>query len=109
MREGATYSHHGNLAWYGFSIVFSLASVLISYWFLGDDCPRLDYEFPALLTSLALYYSYDNNFGCEFLGIAQIPTCSMSTARADVGLFGDRSCILLALARIISRNGRTLA
>jgi hypothetical protein len=38
-----------------FSIAFSLAAVLIIFWFLGDDYPRLDHEFPALLTSLALF------------------------------------------------------
>lgn len=38
-----------------FSIAFSLAAVLIIFWVLGDDYPRLDHELPALVTSLALF------------------------------------------------------
>lgn len=38
-----------------FSIAFSLAAVLFIFWVLGDEYPRLDHEFPALLTSLVLF------------------------------------------------------
>ena len=38
-----------------FSIAFSLAAVLFIFWVLGDDYPRLDHEFPALLASFALF------------------------------------------------------
>jgi len=38
-----------------FSIAFSLAAVLIIFWFLGDAYPRLDHEYPALLASFALF------------------------------------------------------
>ena len=38
-----------------FSIAFSLAAVLIIFGILSDEYPRLDHEFAALATSLALF------------------------------------------------------
>ena len=37
------------------SIAFSLGAVLIIFWVLGDEYPRLSYEFDALVRSLALF------------------------------------------------------
>lgn len=37
------------------SIAVSLAAVLLMFLILGDDYPRLDYEFRALVTSLLIF------------------------------------------------------
>ena len=51
------------------SIAVSLGAVLCMFVLLGDDYPRLDYEFGALTTSLAIFVGMTAISGLSFYGI----------------------------------------
>ena len=59
------------------SIAVSLAAVLLMFLLLGDDYPRLEYEFEALTESLAIFVTMTAISAASFYGLVKNLTWRM--------------------------------